>query len=77
MKPRTAIDIGPGAGHLGGQIVASGTPDELKEQTSSLTGQYLSGLKSIEVPEFRRVPFDDENAFIEVKGAKANKSAKC
>ena len=37
------VDIGPGAGHLGGQIVASGTPSQIKKQASSLTGRYLSG----------------------------------
>lgn len=50
------IDMGPGAGTLGGQVVFSGTPQQLVQETSSLTGQYLSGRKSIEIPRRRR-PF--------------------
>jgi len=48
------IDVGPGAGEAGGQIVASGTPKEVAENPNSLTGLYLSGKKSIEVPNQRR-----------------------
>lgn len=48
------IDIGPGAGRLGGQVVASGTPEEVKKNPESLTGAYLSGRKRIEVPAERR-----------------------
>ena len=66
------VDIGPGAGHLGGQIVASGTPKEIAKQKSSLTGQYLSGRKKIEIPEYRRVVEDDEDNYIQIKGAKGN-----
>ncbi|MCU0571816.1 MAG: excinuclease ABC subunit UvrA [Syntrophobacteraceae bacterium] len=50
------IDMGPGAGALGGQVVFSGTPRQLVREASSLTGQYLSGRKSIEIPR-RRAPF--------------------
>jgi len=50
------IDMGPGAGSLGGQVVFSGTPRQLVQQASSLTGQYLSGKKSIQIPR-RRTPF--------------------
>lgn len=48
------IDVGPGAGEQGGQIVASGTPQEVTENPNSLTGQYLSGKKVIPVPAERR-----------------------
>lgn len=48
------VDIGPGAGQLGGQVTASGTPKQLAKDKNSLTGQYLSGKKFIAVPETRR-----------------------
>ena len=48
------IDIGPGAGEFGGQIIAAGTPKEVEKNPNSLTGQYLSGKKSIAVPTERR-----------------------
>ena len=48
------IDVGPGAGALGGEIVASGTPEEVKNNPNSITGQYLSGKKKISVPATRR-----------------------
>jgi excinuclease ABC subunit A len=48
------IDLGPGAGRLGGELVASGTPDEIEHNAASLTGQYLSGTRSIPVPAARR-----------------------
>ncbi len=48
------IDIGPGAGIHGGEVVAQGNVDEIKACTESVTGQYLSGLKSIPVPDVRR-----------------------
>lgn len=48
------VDIGPGAGIHGGQVVAKGTPQEIMEHPTSLTGMYLSGLKKIEVPKTRR-----------------------
>ena len=51
------VDIGPGAGVHGGEIVARGTPDDIKSNPLSLTGQYLSGKESIAVPA-TRVPFD-------------------
>ncbi|MGH1340436.1 MAG: excinuclease ABC subunit UvrA [Nannocystales bacterium] len=59
------IDFGPGAGHLGGKVVFAGSPAGLRKSKDSLTGQYLSGRKRIEIPEVRREP----RAFIEVKGA--------
>ncbi|RJX36975.1 excinuclease ABC subunit UvrA [Paenibacillus pinisoli] len=63
------IDIGPGAGIHGGQIIAQGTPKEIMEDDNSLTGQYLSGRKFIEVPLKRRATGDK---WIEVRGAKEN-----
>lgn len=48
------IDIGPGAGENGGEIIAAGTPAEVAKNKDSITGQYLSGKKSIKVPEKRR-----------------------
>ena len=52
------VDLGPGAGVHGGRIVASGTPDEIKANPASLTGQYLSGARAIAVPRVRtpRIP---------------------
>jgi len=48
------IDLGPGAGRLGGELVAAGTPAQIASNSKSLTGQYLSGARSVEVPAFRR-----------------------
>lgn len=48
------VDIGPGAGDTGGKIVAQGTPNEVMQNENSITGQYLSGKKRIEIPEKRR-----------------------
>jgi excinuclease ABC subunit A len=50
------IDLGPGAGRLGGHMVARGTPAEIEANTESLTGQYLSGARSIETRAVRRTP---------------------
>ena len=50
------VDLGPGAGEHGGHVIAAGTPKEVAKNPSSLTGQYLSGKKKIEVPEDRRQP---------------------
>ncbi|MFD0590697.1 excinuclease ABC subunit UvrA [Paenibacillus sp. GCM10027627] len=63
------IDIGPGAGIHGGNIIAQGTPEEVMKDENSLTGQYLSGRKFIEVPLERRSTGDK---WIEVRGAKEN-----
>lgn len=63
------VDIGPGAGEHGGQIVSSGTPQKVMKDKKSLTGQYLSGKKRIEVPEYRR-PASDRKIFI--RGARSN-----
>ncbi len=52
------VDIGPGAGEHGGEIVAAGTLERVLREKRSITGQYLSGARSIEVPERRRAPGD-------------------
>jgi len=62
------VDIGPGAGEHGGQVVVSGTVKELLASKDSLTGQYLSGRKSIDVPMLRR-PADPKRQLV-VKGAR-------
>ena len=63
------VDVGPGAGDHGGEIVACGTPEEVMQNTNSLTGDYLSGRKQIEIPKIRR---KGNGKFIEIKGAKEN-----
>lgn len=63
------LDIGPGAGVHGGQVISAGTPEEVMNDESSLTGQYLSGKKFIPLPTERKVVKD---RFIEVIGANEN-----
>ena len=63
------IDVGPGAGEFGGQIVASGTPEEVAKNKKSITGQYLSGAKEIPVPLERR---KGNGRFLRVLGASEN-----
>lgn len=63
------VDIGPGAGIHGGQVIAQGTPQEIMAHPDSLTGQYLSGRKFIQVPLARRKP---NGKWLEIKGAKEN-----
>ena len=63
------VDIGPGAGIHGGQIVAVGTPEEIMANTASITGDYLSGRKRIAVPEVRRA---GNGKSLRVVGAKEN-----
>ena len=60
------IDVGPGAGVHGGQIMAQGTPQEIMQSENSITGAYLSGRKIIPLPEKRR---DGNGNLIEIKGA--------
>ncbi len=62
------LDIGPGAGIHGGEVVEFGTIDEIKNNPNSITGQYLSRKKKIEVPSVRR----KADKFIEIKGAREN-----
>lgn len=63
------IDVGPGAGVHGGQIVSAGTPEEVMNDPASLTGQYLSGKKFIPLPAERR---KSDGRWVEVTGAKEN-----
>ena len=63
------VDIGPGAGIHGGEVVAQGTAEEIKANPNSITGQYLSGAKKIELPENRR---EGNGKLITIKGARAN-----
>lgn len=63
------IDIGPGAGVHGGQIISQGSPAEVMEDVNSLTGQYLSGKKFIPLPNERR---KQDGRFVEIKGAQEN-----
>lgn len=63
------VDIGPAAGEHGGRVMAEGTPEEVMHNENSLTGQYLSGKKKIEVPTKRR---KGNGKFIEILGAKEN-----
>src|SRR6202011_5220142 len=61
------IDLGPGAGRLGGELVACGTPREIERSPHSLTGQYLSGRVRIEAPQQRMTGNGDE---LEIRGAR-------
>ena len=63
------VDIGPGAGEFGGQVVHAGTYKELLENKESITGQYLSGVKSIPIPDERR---KGDGKKLTIKGARAN-----
>ncbi len=62
------IDLGPGAGRLGGEVVACGTPEQIQQNPNSLTGRYLSGAEKIATPEMRRQP--EEGRAIVVEGAR-------
>ena len=64
------VDIGPGAGVHGGNIIAQGTAEEIMQVESSITGQFLSGKQKIEVPA-KRIPYD-EKKILTLKGAKGN-----
>ena len=63
------VDIGPGAGDAGGRVVAQGTPQEVMKNKDSITGQYLSGEKCIEVPKERRKGI---KKYLTIKGAQEN-----
>jgi excinuclease ABC subunit A len=63
------VDIGPGAGEHGGRVVAAGTLDDIISCEESITGQYLSGKKKIEIPERRREP---DGRWLTIKGASEN-----
>lgn len=63
------VDIGPGAGLHGGEVIAKGTPEEVMKNENSLTGRYLTGKEKIEIPSKRR---KGNGNFIEIKGAREN-----
>ena len=63
------VDIGPGAGLHGGNVVAAGTPEEVMKNKNSLTGKYLTGEEKIEVPKTRR---KGNKKYLEIKGCKEN-----
>jgi excinuclease ABC subunit A len=69
MQADYVIDLGPLAGSHGGEIIAVGTPHEIKKNKNSITGQYVSGKLKIDIPELRRLP-NGKNLI--VKGARAN-----
>ncbi len=69
------VDIGPGAGLLGGEIVSQGTPRQICRNKKSLTGRYLSGKETIEVPLHRRTPRKAGNHWITVQKASENNLA--
>ena len=64
------VDMGPGAGERGGELVAQGTPEEIIRAETSLTGQYLAGKQSIAIPQRRHRP--DEARRLSVRGARGN-----
>jgi excinuclease ABC subunit A len=64
------VDMGPGAGEHGGQIVAQGTPAQIEQNPDSLTGQYMSGAQKIAVP--KRRPLDPEQKWLELMGCTGN-----
>lgn len=64
------VDMGPGAGSKGGQIVAMGSPEEVAKNPDSITGRYLSGVEKIVVPKKRRKPNQDQQLI--VRGAREN-----
>ena len=70
MTADHVVDIGPGAGVHGGEVIAQGTPDKILASKKSLTGQYLSGALEVSVPKKRRAT--KANKCITVKGAKGN-----
>lgn len=66
------IDIGPGAGHLGGQIVAQGTPHQICQNKASVTGHFLTGKEKIEIPEKRKKPKKRGGKWISIEKASEN-----
>jgi excinuclease ABC subunit A len=64
------VDMGPGAGEHGGQIVAQGTPAQIEQNPDSLTGQYMSGKQEIAVP--KRRPLDEEQKWLTLTGCTGN-----
>jgi len=69
------VDMGPGAGHLGGQVVAAGTPKQIMKMKSSVTGRYLNGRDEIEIPGKRVTPKQTGNRWITIEKAGENNLA--
>jgi excinuclease ABC subunit A len=70
------VDIGPGAGLLGGQIVAQGTPAQIRKNKVSITGQYLNGKTAIELPKTRKTPRRAGSRWVVIKKASENNLAR-
>jgi excinuclease ABC subunit A len=68
MAADYVVDMGPGAGVQGGQVVASGTPRQIQSNRNSLTGRYLCGAEAISAPTGRRIGSE----FLEIKDARAH-----
>ncbi len=66
------VDMGPGAGAHGGNVVAQGTPEEVMRNSASLTGQYLSGFRQVPIPKVRREPPPKNGRWLTLKGAREN-----
>jgi excinuclease ABC subunit A len=66
------VDMGPGAGAHGGNVVAQGTPEEVMRNSASLTGQYLSGFRQVPIPKVRREPPAKGGRWLTIKGAREN-----
>lgn len=62
------VDMGLGAGIHGGRVIAQGRPEQIENAPESLTGQYLSGARRIEVPAQRRAPSDDRLRILDASG---------
>ncbi len=69
------VDMGPGAGLLGGRIVAQGPPEEITHNPASITGRFLKGTDRIAVPEKQRTPRQTGNQWVRIVGASANNLA--
>ncbi len=70
------LDMGPGAGNLGGQVVAAGTPSRIRRNKLSLTGRYLSGREEIAIPEVRRRPVERSRKWLVIVSAAENNLAR-
>jgi excinuclease ABC subunit A len=69
MSADHVVDLGPGAGVHGGQVVAEGPPDVIKQNAQSLTGQYLSGRRAIQIPDGRN---ESDGRMLQIRGARGN-----
>ena len=69
------LDIGPGAGHLGGQVVAQGTPFQIRQNEASVTGKFLAGKEKIDVPKHRKKPKIRGGKWVTIENATENNLA--